>query len=1120
MENVNRPQSTAYGAKWLPDPSRDYSGTDIITAASSMTASGVLFSKLKDAKLDDKTVKQFSIMAGNQDPYEISDSHWNGIKRSVITDIIPSFQQQRQQEGLPEYSPKEIVYLFGAESLQDFANRSEQIDRVAKSSEVFREHPLGTFASATAISVFEPWNIASMPLALVNAGSRAASAARLAALGAGIAGAEEIVLRSDDPNRTLGMSLSSVALAGTINGALGTYLSRSKKLETEQLRQIEKEIRSIDQEANVVIDIDTPALGAVDETINLNLIESARELNKALDGVQGVGPKTVEKILEARARRPEGRFNSLDDIVDDSMDAATVRRINKLIESKRFHVSSATNSESANDIVGAYGLEKIAAISSPLVRLLRSPFPEVKRAAEELLDNPLLTTNNLKGIPSPIALESIINQNRRLGNDLIDDLESNYYSYLFPDGTGGDFARQRGGRVFRQVGQLTKNLLTANVDQLRKSPTSIPGKKSFDQFKLSVLEHYTGARVSKDPNVINAAKSYGKFFDAKADDVKDLLIRLNGGDVSKVTWIKNVKYTHRIYNKRVIAENPEAFENFLVDQLVKKNGSIRNVETELQASMDEIRASFRQSIDNLAKSPEERIELEKVFTPNKRGASHNRYWHFIDDADLYRTDFVVKDIEAITNSYITNVLADVSFYRKYGTLQPKEVIRNLEAKIKTEGATPEQVSSLRDELRTLEGMMDRVRGTYLDPTSPIPGGVTQNTIDTIKKYNNLRLGAGFMIKSLPDIGRSVMFLGFAKAFGPMLQSHVLRNQAALQMYKRSARELRSLNVANEINFSSIISTLTNTHVNSFSGNKITDIVGKNNNAMFILNGLSLWNEYMKKNAGIGILDELIESARKSKAGKLSADKQANLAKMGLSKDDLAGLLAEFEKHGQSYKGINVMNFESWSKEALDRTGPLGLSLADRVQLAVKKEVDTIIVTPGVGDTPLIMENSWVSLFTQYRSFPIASMVRQTLPLAQNFNSNAFAGLMVSVSAAFVANQFMSYARGSDAGESTWGELLYEALEDTGNLSTIGEFANYTQMISSGNPMVLGPVGTLPQDIFKVQSGLANEAGMTPYEERALARLTPYAGLLTILSALPRGAGDMAEQALTEIQDGF
>ena len=295
MENVNKPQSTVYGAKWLPDLSRDYSGTDIITAASSMTASGVLFSKLKDAKLDDKTVKQFSIMAGNQDPYEISDSHWNGIKRSVITDIIPSFQQQRQQEGLPEYSPKEIVYLFGAESLQDFANRSEQIDRVAKSSEVFREHPLGTFAGATAISIFEPWNIASMPLALVNAGSRAASAARLAALGAGIAGAEEIVLRSDDPNRTLGMSLSSVALAGTINGALGTYLSRSKKLETEQLRQIEKEIRSIDQEANVVIDIDTPALGAVDETINLNLIESARELNKALDGVQGVGPKTVEK---------------------------------------------------------------------------------------------------------------------------------------------------------------------------------------------------------------------------------------------------------------------------------------------------------------------------------------------------------------------------------------------------------------------------------------------------------------------------------------------------------------------------------------------------------------------------------------------------------------------------------------------------------------------------------------------------------------------------------------------------------------------------------------------------------------------------------------------------------
>ena len=103
-----------------------------------------------------------------------------------------------------------------------------------------------------------------------------------------------------------------------------------------------------------------------------------------------------------------------------------------------------------------------------------------------------------------------------------------------------------------------------------------------------------------------------------------------------------------------------------------------------------------------------------------------------------------------------------------------------------------------------------------------------------------------------------------------------------------------------------------------------------------------------------------------------------MAKLGVSEDDLKMLLKEFEAHGESFDGIHLMNFQNWSEEALERKGSMGLSLADRVQLAVKKEVDTIVVTPGVGDVPLIMENDYVKMFTQYKSFPIAAMNRQTI----------------------------------------------------------------------------------------------------------------------------------------------
>ena len=85
---------------------------------------------------------------------------------------------------------------------------------------------------------------------------------------------------------------------------------------------------------------------------------------------------------------------------------------------------------------------------------MRSPFPEIRRGAKELLNVPFLTTDNLKNIPSPVAVESVMDMNRKLGNDLIDDLEYSYYSHMNPGKEASDFTRGRGGRAFRQLGQL------------------------------------------------------------------------------------------------------------------------------------------------------------------------------------------------------------------------------------------------------------------------------------------------------------------------------------------------------------------------------------------------------------------------------------------------------------------------------------------------------------------------------------------------------------------------------------------------------------------------------------------------------------------------------------------
>ena len=208
--------------------------------------------------------------------------------------------EERSENRLPQMSAKEIRFLLSSESLQDFANRRDKIDRVARSNAIFQENPLTVFGASMAMSMVEPWNLASLPVSSSTATSRAASAARLGALNVGIATAEEAVLRQDDPNRTVGVSASSVALAGVINAGIGAHLSRKKSIQTEHLQAIRKDIESIDNEGYVVIDVDNLLDDAAQETININLIDSVKELNAALKGVEGVGPKTAEAILERK----------------------------------------------------------------------------------------------------------------------------------------------------------------------------------------------------------------------------------------------------------------------------------------------------------------------------------------------------------------------------------------------------------------------------------------------------------------------------------------------------------------------------------------------------------------------------------------------------------------------------------------------------------------------------------------------------------------------------------------------------------------------------------------------------------------------------------------------------
>ena len=1309
----------------------DYSFFEKIEAGARVTLSSSLMHKFNPDPLSPRVKEFFHSKGYGHEPYKMGRVDWENNKRMLISTASKIINSERLEKGQETISNKALVYLTNSESIEDFSKKLSYLNSVASSNAVIRENPVAAISSAIALSIAEPWNLASMPIGLVSAASKMKTAARLASLNVAITGTEEAILHSEDPDRSIGASLVGIGASALIAAPIGAYLSKSKHMEQKLLGEINTALKSIDKELDIVVDSSSEGIRR-NVTINMNMLDNIIDIENAIKPIKGLGPVAAKLIARIQKESPGGRFKSwyqFERVVNE-MEGLTKGEMNiikKIKDSDHFHIDGETFSGSR--IVGTHGLEKIAAISSPLLRLMQSKFPDIANDAQKLMTTNFKTTDNLKGIAQRTSLESIMERNKLVLNTMIDSLEDNYAKYLDPESSGGT----RVGRHFKQISQFVKNI--TDIQQLKDAPLTPPGKMSFDDFKLAVQDHRTGAMISNDEFIKNAANSVDEFFSSRADEVKDFLKKLyakedkdrgylepvdrdklsqlseikeayrthieylsvfgssfpdslrvtpiidvlkrrraskknpvaSGGvkigsqlatdlaevgitprshkslfhskgsftsieqvsediqtskralevysegdfigargkidvggteeksrildliqdelagrgripesslgkrnkwdinrpdDIEEVEdlmnnagvdtmsmsmdeaaelifdyeveigrrtgtppsgpasskkaatelakksdWIEEGVYTHRIWDKKVILENKEAFKDFLWDQAIKKYGDTKNVEADFGATKSEIMNSFENSIKKFALLPEERIQLENVFDPLKRGAEHNRIWNFVDEADVYQSGFAVKDIEAIANSYANSILADVDFFKFYRTLNVDDVVDNLRTKIMIRNPdlnSDERVDLIKD-LAVYKSMLQRVRGTYMDKNSPVPGSTSRIFIDNLKKFNNITIAHFFGAASIaPDIGRQIMFLGLGNTFRPLIQSYLRGNKEYIELYKAASKELARINVGNEINLSTIISTLTNTALNNFSTNKFTTALGKSNNAMFMLNGLAFWNQIAKRNAGIGVVDQLVENAKLLNKGELPEAKMQNILKLGISEDDLRTLLREFSDHGQSYKGVSLMNFENWSEEALKKSSVDGLSAADRIQFAIKKEVDTIIVTPGMGDLPLIMENSYVSLITQYHSYALASMVKQTLPLAQNLDSNAITGILSAMMLGVAVDQYKDFVTGKESyGEEEWGRYLWDSLKGTGNLGTIGEFANYADLISKGNlAFALGPTATKMNDVMSL-GGPGD--GWSPHQVRAVKRLTPYAGLANIVTSFPKAA---------------
>lgn len=347
-------------------------------------------------------------------------------------------------------------------------------------------------------------------------------------------------------------------------------------------------------------------------------------------------------------------------------------------------------------------------------------------------------------------------------------------------------------------------------------------------------------------------------------------------------------------------------------------------------------------------------------------------------------------------------------------------------------------------VKDLERSVARARGRVFEQ----PGMVNAN--DSLNRAANYARTAAYMAymgamaaAALPDIAFTVLFNGFSPTLNATKQGVAAiaskwlgNNPDAVKKYKQPMRAMAvGVEDATNQQMTALGDLYTPTRVMHAISQKYTTLTGI----------VHITNAY-KYATGYVVQDALVSAARKGISG---AD-GFRLRKMGLNAADVRRIGEQFNKHGEVDRGVQKLNLDRW-----DLDNPDVAETARKVRLGTLAEVDRTIVTPGIGDKPLFVDEPLRGLLFQFQSFFMASWNQITLPALQRTvmgEERKFVealGLASALGASSFALREINNGRGEALADMNASEWTWHALDRGGLLSFVMNFVGIADSLTKG-----------------------------------------------------------------------
>ncbi|MBG2761035.1 hypothetical protein I4555_12220 [Proteus mirabilis] len=1031
------------------------------------------------------------------------------------------FEDELTLSGYEDYADA----FIHSNSPQETAAIKQRIDRERNDKQMLADAGGAGVVSSIAMGVIDPINVAAMMIpggAIVKGGSVATTAGKFALANTAGGVASEMALHSTQETRTLTESVINITLDAMIGGTLGSAAQLVKnrgELVTKVRNDLIGEQQSGQQ--NIPNNIpDNSSVGAMEvpnTTLEQETLKGPSFINRTMN-VSPVGrvaqspSKTARQINQQLTENNFTFAKNEEGIATFTAVETKVRGyetlVYKQVESTKDHfkqyrqsggrdMSYYQFSEAIGDAMRNGDTHAIPQVAEAA----RSIRPIVEATKDRMVELGILregikVTTAQSYFPRIYKFDKILNDRTEFKKIIADWLKEINQTSI---------NKAKGSLDRAEIGIDKARNASPQAERLGleiKEAENWSGKKSLLMDDINKYQKIINEKnaVEVELNSLSNLAKLNKTQTRRQATLQRKLQRISDAENKLPTLQRSVD----------ILDNPRKFRNEH-RRLTRTANSLTRHDRIRQSALSRMTPLEREELDAAADDIVNKIigapsgivpsELIPDGLVKRAGFTKDRTLNIPDERIK---DYLESDVNYVMENYIRQVAPEIELTAKFGRVDMDNQIKAITEEYNqliADATTPKERSRLEArreaDLRDIRAMRDRLLGTYGAPKDPASLFVRAGRV--ARHVNFLRLLGGMTISSLPDMARPIMQHGLRSALKPL--GKMLTDIGAMRIAKA---DLREMGIGLE-------------YVLSSRSKVIADLSDPYSRRSYLERGLqwssqkfgnlTLMNQYtdtMKMWSGIITQSKVLKAANTLDAGgSLSKREIKKLAHIGIDESMLKRIADQFKRHGEDLDGMLTGHSHLWDDRVVRET----------FQAAVLKDVRTTVITPGIGDTPLMMSSELGKIVMQFKTFFFATHNRALVSGIQSGDASFYYGALLQVALGSLVYVLKAKMAGRDINTEP-ANLVKEGLDWSGMMGWLGEPNNVLENLSGGTygmsamfggppasryqsrngiGALLGPTFDLGGDIKNITSGVLN-GEFDDREVRSVRKLLPFQNL--------------------------